>query len=167
MQAFLFQAIVALLGAREFPADLPARYAQAFESVAATERSYYSGEHAAEKSALLDLALVYQESGIAWEKIENCTFRTDHGWQDWGKALGVSQVHLDSAGIGYTREDICGDVELQVRLAHRYLARQVRSCGGNVERGVSRYNGASACMVTVYSARVMATHRRLRALFGF
>lgn len=166
MQALVIQAIFAILGAREVPADLPARYARALENVVATEQSHYSGRHAAEKSALLDLAVAYQESAIDWLRIEECTFRTDHGWQDFGRAIGIFQIHLDSAGIGYKKADVCGDVELQIRLGHRYLAKQVKRCGGNVERALTMYNGGGACMASIYSASVLRTYRALVARFG-
>jgi hypothetical protein len=158
MNALIFQAVVALLGQRSVAPGMQQRYADAIvEAVQLEPRLPFSGRLARERTALLAWALAYHEAAVDLEAVERCTFRTDHGWQDWGRSVGVGQVHEGPARYGHTREEICGDLVLQFRLIVRYLAEQVARCG-DVERALTSYN-QNTCAASTYASGVLRAYR--------
>jgi len=162
MHALAFQLIVALLGAREVNFDAVDRQARAVAAVVESESLPYVGRDAKRRTTRLLVALAYQESGLR-EEIEQCRWTPVKGMtQDDGRSVGLLQLYQGWSWRGHTRAEICGDAELQFRLALRYLTEQVRRCG-SVELALTSYN-RNQCAVSIYSSGVMRVYRRLERL---
>lgn len=165
LHGIIFQAIVALIGPREVSFDTLERYAVAVERAVDSEQLPFSGRQARERSALLLLALAYQESSLL-EEIEQCRFRQRAGMdEDRGRSVGLTQLYEGWSWRGHSRGEICGDAELQFSLALRYVSEQARRCG-DVERALTGYN-RNQCVASIYAAVVMRRYRRLAEKLGF
>lgn len=161
MRTIILQAILVLFSDRWVPGEMPQRYAAAIEHVVETEQLLpFRGKGSKEKSALLLGALVFHEAGIDPVGIEMCTFKPVAGaTQDHGKSVGVTQLYEGASWRGYTRDEICGNLDLQLRLGLRYLAEQVQRCQASVERGLTGYN-ANKCETSWYAREVIRQYAR-------
>lgn len=165
MNAIIFQALVLIFGSQEVLVDQVTRYTNAIENVVNTEPLPFHGKNAKEKSAILLAKLAWNESGLR-EEIEYCRFKHLPGLtEDDGKSVGLGQSFSPAARYGYTRDEICGNAELQFRIALRYLTAQVNRCK-DVEQSLSSYN-RNRCMISMYSARIMNGYRKIAARFGY
>lgn len=159
LQSLIFQAIVVVLAAQNVASSQITRHALAIEAAVDQEWLPFKGQRARERSALLLVAVANQESGLR-AAIEYCTFEALPGMtQDNGRAVGLPQLYEGPAWYGHTRAEICGDAELQFRLALRYLAEGMKRCK-SVAGALSNYN-ANRCSPTIYSGRVGAEYARL------
>lgn len=139
------------------------RHSAAIEAAVDSEWLPFSGKLAREKSALLLIAVADHESGMR-AAIEYCSFDSLPGMtQDHGRSVGLAQAFQGPAWFGHTRAQICGNAELQFKLALRYLTYGMRRCG-SVGGALSAYN-QNVCRPTIYSARVSHAFARLSRQF--
>lgn len=163
LYAIIFQMVSVLFGAREVPIDQVVRVSRAIEHAVEAETDLpFKGRFAKEKSAVLLGALANHESGLR-EEIEYCTSPRRKGWEDNGKAVGYTQLFEGVSWEHHTRAEICGDAELQFRLALRYLARSMKKCG-SVSGALSDYN-TNRCTPSAYSERLSIAYGRLESRF--
>ena len=151
LYAIVFQTITLLMGGRAMPFEQISRYSTAIANVVETEQLPFSGREAKAKAAILIAVVAFYESGFR-EEIESCTSPRRKGWEDNGHSISLLQLYDGPARYGFSRDEICGDVELQFRLGLRYLTAQIRQCG-DVERGLSSYN-SNHCQISIYGARI-------------
>jgi hypothetical protein len=164
LYAIALSALTVIFGQQSVPVVQMDRYSHALERVVESEPLPFKGAHAKERSLVLLADLAWHESGLR-EEVEYCRFRPHAGMtEDHGRSKGVTQLYEGASWAGHSREEICGDVELQFRLALRYLTAQVKRCG-DVERGIGSYN-SNSCMVTTYAARISHSYRRVAAKVG-
>lgn len=160
MKAIILTAVLALFGNRTVPVDMAQRYATTIENVVQTEELPFHGRQAKERTALLLWSLAYHEAGIDMEAIEECRFKSIPGaTQDHGKSVGVTQLYEGASWRGYTRQEICGNLDLQLRLGLRYLTEQVQRCRTSVESGLTGYN-RNKCETSYYAREIIRQYGR-------
>ncbi len=161
MHALIFQAIVAVLASQNVAVSQVTRHASAIEAAVEDDDAWlpFKGQNARAKTALLLVALADHESGLR-ASIEFCYFESLPGMtQDNGKSVGLCQAYQGPAWYGHSHDEICGDAELQFKLALRYLNEGMKRCH-TVSGALSHYN-ANVCRPTVYSERVSNAYNRL------
>lgn len=163
MKALIIQVIFVLFTGREVPVTQVIRHSTAIEHVVDTEPLPFQGKNAKERSAILLAALAEHESGFR-EEIEMCNWRGIPGMsEDDGKSKGLTQLYKGASRGGYAEDEICGNAELQFRLALRYLTMSMRKC--KTMRGMlSNYN-RNMCLPSIYSERVGNRYERLVRYF--
>ena len=163
LYAIIFQMVSVLFGAREVPIDQVVRISHAIEHAVEAEELPFKGRLAKEKTAVLLGALANHESGLR-ETIERCSFEHVKGLtEDNGKAIGYTQLFEGPSWGGHSREEICGDAELQFRLALRYLTMSMKKCG-SVSGALANYN-SNRCTPGMYSERLSIAYGRLESRF--
>jgi hypothetical protein len=109
-------------------------------------------DHAAERTALLLVALVKTESD--WrEEVERCDVVGHDG------EVGLTQLMRGTQWAGHTRDEVCESSLVQLRLGLRRL-RMAYACGPTPLHGLGQYN-SGRCVPTVAAERTWASYSRL------
>lgn len=128
----LEEAALSLSYAKSAKADtdrLKAIMAEAYAEAEALadEKLLFEGSAAKEAHAILLYAVMYNESGMR-PHIERCDCSKGDGDCDQGKAAGLPQIHKDHFQ-GHSKQEICADRKLQIKLESAVLAQKKTNCG--------------------------------------
>jgi hypothetical protein len=118
----------------------------------AAAKPLFGGTAGAEATALLLYSIMYHESGLR-PHIERCDCTKGDGDCDRGRAFGLPQIHAQWFQ-GRSRDDVCADRRLQMRLAMDLLQHVKSMCGGDPERIAAGYHHGTSCDVDGYAANV-------------
>jgi hypothetical protein len=112
----------------------------------------FTGDAAGEATALLLYAIMYHESGLR-PHIERCDCSKGDGDCDQGLAAGLPQIHPEWFQ-GHSKDEVCADRRLQMKLALDLLQRVKKACGGNPERLAGGYHHGTSCEIAGYAQNV-------------
>lgn len=110
----------------------------------------FEGDESEHATALLLLAIAWQESGLAHD-VETCKRSGDRGL-----SIGLFQIIEGPNREGIEKETICSDREVQAKLALHVLGRARKTCGASLSRVLGSYNGGE-CAITGTSRRTAST----------
>lgn len=160
---FLLSQAIAFIAPQGTVDDLRAdRLAYAQQTAIRAEELPFQGPHAEERTAYLLDAVVRVESDYR-EDVERCSADRSAVGDD-GHSIGLTQLFKGPNWFGHVKADICGDAELQYRLAIRVLTRARKACGGGQDLWLGAYN-SGACRTTYASRRANREYLRLLAHF--